>query len=108
MASNEIAGDIQSLETKAESILTEARAKAAEMLRQANLEAAKIMADRPSMDSVKAECAAIVEKARAEAGAAIERAKKEAERVRSRFQAGNAKAFQNIAKKIEGIVRGEH
>ncbi len=107
MASNELAGDIQSLESRAESILAEARARASELLRDANLEAAKIMAERPSLGSVKAECAAIVEKARADAEAMLARAKKDAEKIATRARSDGGKALKDITGRIVSTVRGE-
>ncbi len=106
MASNETADGIAALESQAETVLAQARDRAAEILRAANREASGVLAEPLPLERVRAEYATIVEAARAEAGTALEQAKKEAGRVRSRLAAG-VTALQDLAKGIEGTVRGE-
>ncbi len=107
MASNELVSSIQSLESQSEAIIAGARAQAAEILREANQEAARILAEQPSLDRVKGECTAIVEKARLQARKAVDESTTEAGLVRSRAQREGGKAFQMMVQRIEGIVRGE-
>ncbi len=106
MASNETANGIAALESQAETVLAEARNQAAEILRAANREASGVLAEPLPLERVRAECAAIVEAARVQAGTALEQAKQDAGRVRSRLASGG-KALQDLAKGIEGTVRGE-
>jgi vacuolar-type H+-ATPase subunit H len=106
MASNEMTSDIASLESKADAVLAEARAKAAEQLRAANQNAARILSEPLALDGVKAECAAIVDAARKQSGATVKESAREAERLRARVKGEGAKAFQALVHKIETMVRG--
>jgi vacuolar-type H+-ATPase subunit H len=106
MASKEVTSDIASLESKAETVLVEARAKAAELLRSASQEAARILAEPLALEGVKAECAGIVEAAREQSRRAEQDSTKEADRLRVRVKAEGATTFQTLVHKIEGMVRG--
>jgi vacuolar-type H+-ATPase subunit H len=106
MASNQTTSDIASLESKAETVLAEARTKAAELLRSANQEAARILAEPLAPKGVKDECAAIVEDAREQSHRVDQESAKEADRLRARVKGEGAKAFQAIVQKIEKMVRG--
>lgn len=106
MASSEMTATIELLESQAEKVLAEARAKAAEILRQANDEANRILASDLALEGVKTECSAIVEKARREAAKAVDEARSEAERMKARAQGQDGKKTQEIARRIEAAVRG--
>ncbi len=106
MAPNEVTSDIASLESRAEKVLAEARATAAEMLRSAGTEATRIISEPLALDGVKAECAAIVEAARERSRTSVKESAKEADRLRARVKGEGAKAFQVIVRKIESMVRG--
>lgn len=106
MASKTVTSDIASLETQAASILADARAKAADLLRAANQEASGIGAAPSKPAGVEAECAALVDAARQKSRAAVEASAKDAERLRAKVRGEGAKAFQALVRKIEGMVRG--
>jgi len=106
MASKQTTSDIASLESQAETILADARAKAAELLRAANQEAARIQSAPLRLAGVEAECAAIVNAAQEQSRAAVEKAEKEAELLRASVRGRGAKAFATIVQKIEKTVRG--
>lgn len=106
MASKEMTSDIASLESEAETVLAEARAKASELLRAAAQEAARIQSAPLRLAGVEAECAAIVDAALEQSRAAVEKAEKEAELLKAGARGKGAKTFQALVKKIEGMVRG--
>jgi vacuolar-type H+-ATPase subunit H len=106
MASNEVTSDIASLESQAETVLSEARAKAAEILRAANQEATRILSEPLALDGVKAECAAIVEAAREQSRTSVRESAKEADHLKARTRGEGAKTFQTLVRKIESAVRG--
>jgi len=108
MASKEVTSDIASLESQAETVLAEARAKASELLRSANQEASRILSAPLRLAGVEAECAAIVDAALEQSRAAVEKAEKEAELLKAGVRGKGAKTFQVLVKKIEGMVRGAH
>jgi vacuolar-type H+-ATPase subunit H len=106
MASKEVTSDIASLETQAETILAEAREKAAEILRAANRDAAGIAAEQLPLDGVKRECAVIIEKAKEQARTAVQQSAREADLLKTRARSERGKAFQAIVRTIESMVRG--
>ena len=108
MASKEVTSDIASLESQAETVLAEARAKAADMLRAANQEAARILSAPLALKGVEVECAAMVDAALEQSRAVVEEAEKEAELLKTRIRGEGAKTFQVIVQKIERMVRGAH
>lgn len=106
MASKAVTSDIATLESQAAAVLAEARAKAADMLRAANQEAARIHAAPLRLAGVEAECAAIVDAALEQSRAAVEASAKDAERLRSRARGEGAETFRTLVRKIESMVRG--
>ena len=106
MASNHMTSDIASLEARADAVLAEARAKAAETLRAANLEASRILSAPLRLAGVEAECAAIVDAALEQSRISVERAEKDAALLKAGVRGGGAKTFQTLVGKIEGTVRG--
>jgi len=108
MASNEVTSDIVSLESRAQTVLAEARAKAAEMLRAANQEATRILSEPLALKGVEAECAAIVDAAREKSRAVVHEAEKEADLLKARIRGKGAEAFKALVQKIESTVRGAH
>ena len=106
MSSNEVTSDIAALESQAETILAEARAKAAELLRSANQEATRILSAPLRLAGVEAECAAIVDAALEQSRAALDEAEKQAALLKSRVRGAGAKVFKALVQKIEGMVRG--
>jgi vacuolar-type H+-ATPase subunit H len=108
MASTEVTSDIASLESQAETVLAEARAKAAETLRTANQEAARILSAPLRLEGVEAECAAIVDAALEQSRGAVDKAEKEAELLKTSVRGEGAKTLQALVKKIESMVRGAH
>ncbi len=107
MASNELASAVASLESRAEIILKEAKARAAEILGEANREAARIDAERPSLDGITAECTAVVEKARDQARKMVQESAQQADLIKAHTRSDGGKAFKAIVHTIEGMVRGE-
>ncbi len=106
MASTDLGDGIASLEAKAEAVLAEARARAADIIREANDQASRILADQLSIDAVKAECAALVEQAAGRARRADEESAREGERIRARARRDGGRALEAIVDRIEGMVRG--
>ncbi len=106
MASYDLKNGIESLESQAAAVLAEARTKATEMLRTANLEATRILSEPLALEEVKAECAAIVNEALEQSRAAVKKAEKEAELLKASVRGDGAKTFQALVKKIESMVRG--
>ena len=89
----EVTSSVGIIETEAEKMLAEARAKASEILLKAREESNQILSSDLPMDEVKTECEEIIHEAREEAS---RRAADSSERVsKIRVEANN---------KIEGIV----
>lgn len=102
MSAEEIAGSVETIETQAEKVLEEARAKASSILIKAKNEAEKILTSGMSLDEVKKERERMVKEAEAKADKEITEAKNKAEGIRN----GAGKQVGQIVDRIVNTVTG--
>ncbi|OGN88372.1 MAG: hypothetical protein A2158_01785 [Chloroflexi bacterium RBG_13_46_14] len=97
-----VTSNIENLEIEAEKSLDAARAKANEILAEANKKNQELLSSPLSFDDVKAEGQKIIEKADKEAEEEVNKAKKQAEVIRS----GNVKKVDEIIDRMVKLVTG--
>ena len=93
MLVEEITSSVGTIETEAEKILEDARARASEILLNAREESGKILSAELPMDETQAECEQIIHQAREEAQKEIEGSKGRTAKIRS-----------EVGDRLEGIV----
>ena len=97
-----VTSNIENLEIEAEKSLDAARAKANEILAEANKKSQDILSSPLSFDDVKAEAQKLIEKAQHEAEEEVDKAKKQAEVIMS----GNTEKVDEIIDRMVKLVTG--
>ena len=97
-----VTSNIENLEIEAERSLDAARAKANEILVEANKKSQELLSSPIAFDDVKSECQRMIEKAEQEAEEEVKKAQQQAEEIRS----GNVKKVDEIIDRMIKRVTG--
>jgi F0F1-type ATP synthase membrane subunit b/b' len=97
-----VTSSIENLELEAEKSLEEARAKAADIITQSNVESQKTLAAPLPLDEVNSQSGEIVEQARREAEKRVDESKKQADELKS----GALKKVDETVDRMMKLVTG--
>ncbi|MFC1946974.1 hypothetical protein ACFLXY_03525 [Chloroflexota bacterium] len=97
-----VTSNIENLEIEAEKSLDAARAKANEILTEANKQSQELLSSPLAFDDLKSECQRMIEKAEQEAEEEVKKAQQQAEEIRS----GNVKKVDEIIDRMIKRVTG--